>query len=475
MSGRRGGGSIAGALGAVAFVLAMGFIDAGRAAWRVEEVLRAALSEVRDRHVRPTTGPELFRATIRRYRDDVAPRLSVTDRDRAVVVACGERSVTLPLPASIDNEAAARFEEALPVLRECTDGGSLKDHGGDAVSLLLGELFSSLDSGSFYLSRPYVGYRKKLRNLKGDAGLDLRRRAGRIEIGEVVAGGAASRAGLKEGDGVEGIDGKPVDDMALWDVLLRLRGEPGTSVTLRVRRAGRPGPEDLPLALEIPKRPEAALDDLGDGIAHVRLPLIDESAGRVLDQAARLRSGDAGGGLKGLLLDLRDCNGGLYGSIVPVAGRFLETGDVIVSIGRPAAGKTGGKSGEDGSAAAAVDRRAVRIDAPVVVLVNGRTASAGEAVARALKAKGRAVIAGVPTMGKGYTMTLVPFAGGSAALVAESTMIALDGVEIEGHPLAPDVIVKDEPGAGDVPLARGLELLRERVRRAGSAGQGTAR
>jgi carboxyl-terminal processing protease len=268
----------------------------------------------------------------------------------------------------------------------------------------------------------------------GGVGVEIDVRDGWLTVTAVFPGGPAERAGVQIGDRFVSIDGYRARDMPIEEAVRRMRGEPGTEVRVALRRE-----EDGP-AIEASMRREIISVDavegevLADRHLYVRLRVFQETTTReladVLD-AAVLATRDKGG-IRGILLDLRDNPGGLLDQAVSVADEFLKSG-VIVS--------TRGRGGRELSVASARDG-GTRPPWPMVVLVNGYTASAAEIVAGALSDHGRALIVGTRTFGKGSVQNIIELPDASALKITIARYYTPNGRSIQAEGIEPDVAIE---------------------------------
>lgn len=268
----------------------------------------------------------------------------------------------------------------------------------------------------------------------GGIGVEIAVEDGWLTVLSVFEGGPADEAGLEAGDRFLAIKGRRARDMRIEDAIERMRGEPGTQVHVTIRRKGEA--KDLPLVLTRRIIHVDAVEGrlLSDGIAYVRVKAFQENTTRdlrrVLDEAvSRARSA---GGVRGVLIDLRDNAGGLLDEAVLMSDEFLGDGVIVSTRGR------GGKLLSQATAHA----RGTRPDWPMVVLVNGYTASAAEIVAGALRDQHRAVIVGTRTFGKGSVQNIIELPDGSALKLTVARYYTPSGRSIQAEGIAPDMVVQ---------------------------------
>lgn len=284
----------------------------------------------------------------------------------------------------------------------------------------------------------------RLRGAYGGIGATLRRSPDGDIILAPQPNSPAAQAGLITGDVLQAIDGLPLGEADTVDaVAARLRGEIGTSVHLTVERPSGPS-FDVTLEREKIEVPSVTWRMETPNIGYVQLSGFSE---RTDDELTDALEGLRQAGAMGLVLDLRDNRGGLLESAVAVAGRFLRRGDVVLyQAGR-------------------VDERRFAVEGsgdlamPMIVLVNGGTASAAEIVAGAFQDHGRALLLGQPTFGKGSVQEIYDLSDGSSLHVTTAIWMTPDRHRIDNRGLTPDVLVPAGDGLGDEPLSQAVDYL----------------
>ncbi|MEO0997396.1 MAG: S41 family peptidase [Pseudomonadota bacterium] len=276
----------------------------------------------------------------------------------------------------------------------------------------------------------------------------------------------AQRAGILPGDVILSIDGFPVDAEPLTDAINRMRGKPGSRVTLAVLRDGIAEPLTFNLTRAYVRVVSARETLLEPDYGYVRVSQFSETTARDLRKALKRLRGVNDGPLQGLVLDLRNNPGGVLDAAVQVSDHFLEDGVIVSANGR-----------SDHSRFTHTARRGDLLDgAELVVLVNEGSASASEIVAGALQDQGRATIVGTTTFGKGSVQTVMPLSDGNAVKLTTSRYYTPSGVSIHGTGIRPDfeVLPGDDPLdyalgrlsgvpdiAADAQLERALELVKQ--------------
>jgi carboxyl-terminal processing protease len=295
-------------------------------------------------------------------------------------------------------------------------------------------MLSSLDPHSSYLNADQ--YREMQVQTDGKfagIGAEVTQKAGRTEIVTPIDDTPAARAGLKPGDVILRIGTTPTSELTLTDVAQQLRGQPDTDVTLTIQR-GSGQPFDITLTRKVVQINPVKSRMAADGVGYARIAQFNAETDKDLRAALDELSRQAGGHLKGLVLDLRNDPGGLLSQAVAVAGDFLDGGAVVSTHGR--------RQEDDHSyeAKAGGDRLP---GVPIVVLINGGTASAAEIVAGALQDRHRAVLLGTTSFGKGSVQTIIPLGAGEGAMrLTTARYYTPSGRSIQGKGIEPDIVVE---------------------------------
>ncbi len=267
----------------------------------------------------------------------------------------------------------------------------------------------------------------------GGVGIEIDVHDGWLEVVRVMPSGSALRAGIQPGDRFLAIDGVPARDLSIDEAITRMRGEPGTQVRVTLRRRGAEQAIEAVLTRQIIDVPAVDGRVLDDRIVYVTLRAFQENTAdelrQVLDQAVEHTAGK--GGVRGVLLDLRDNPGGLLSSAVLVADEFLSDGVIVSTRGR------GGKLLRESRASKA----GTRPNWPMVVLVNGYSASAAEILAGALHDQHRAVLVGTRTFGKGSVQNVIDLPDGSALKLTTALYFTPNGTSIQARGIEPDVLI----------------------------------
>jgi carboxyl-terminal processing protease len=342
----------------------------------------------------------------------------------------------MPAPATLPWEEARLFAEVYErIKREYVD--AVDDH--ELMEKAVRGMVAALDPHSAFLdSEEFEEIRLSTMGSYPGVGIEVVAEDAGVKVLRPIEGSPAEAAGMLSGDFIVKIDGADVGaDLA--GAINRMRGPAGSSVRLTVRRPGHAELLNFSLRRAKVEVRSVAQQDLEPGYGYVRISGFSETtADDVAHALARLKR-DNPHGLKGLVLDLRNNPGGVLEASVAVADAFLDHGLIVSADGRTA------------------DSR-FRMDAtpgdliggaPMIVLVNGGSASAAEILAGALKDHGRAELIGHKTYGKGSVQTVMPLSHGGALKLTTSLYFTPSGASIHEKGILPDVIIDgpDEPAA----------------------------
>lgn len=262
---------------------------------------------------------------------------------------------------------------------------------------------------------------------------------GELVILEVLPGAPSARAGIRAGDLVVEVDDESIVGLDIVEIVGRIRGAEGTRVTLTVRRSGVEDPIRVEILRERVQLVTAEHDLLAPGIGYLSIKEFNARAPEAV--AGALRALDAAI-LDGLVLDLRDNPGGLVTSVRAVGSQFIGEGILFTQVGRGEEDREY-RSSEDGLAT----------EIPLVVLINGGSASGSEILAGAVRDHRRGILIGTPTFGKGSVQELRELSDGSGLRVTVAHWFTPDGRQIQGEGLMPDIEVR----VTDQELAAGLD------------------
>ena len=306
------------------------------------------------------------------------------------------------------------------------------DH--DLIENALNGMLTGLDPHSSYMNpKAFNDMQAETRGRFGGLGLEVTQENGVIKVVSPIDDTPASRAGIKPGDLIVLLDGKSVQGMSLNEAVDQMRGNPGTSIKLTIKREGVEKPVEVTLTREI-IHTKVVRQRLFNDVGYIRLTSFDEQASSALRQAVRSLQQQEGDRLRGYVLDLRNNPGGLLDQAVAVANEFLDSGEIVSTRGRHA---------DDAQSWFARPSRDVLGGAPMVVLINSGSASASEIVAGALQDDHRAVLLGTRSFGKGSVQTVIPLEGDGAIRLTTARYYTPSGRSIQGVGITPDVEVHE--------------------------------
>lgn len=293
-------------------------------------------------------------------------------------------------------------------------------------------MLAELDPHSEYLdAEAFSQTEEELNNEFSGVGIQVEQRGGQVVVISPIADSPAERAGLRRGDRLVAVDGRPLPEPSIERAVRLIRGEPGTSLRLTVFRPA----QDRELTFEL-RRERIRLQSVrnaaraADGIGYLQITQFSERTGE--EFAAALRELE-GPGLRALVLDLRNNPGGLLEAAVEVCGEFFGPDELIAY--------TQGRAADSREEFRADGRHPDR-DYPIAVLVNGGTASAAEIVAGALRDTSRAVVVGERTFGKGSVQSIIETRAGEGLRLTTSRYFTPSGVMIHERGIEPHVVLE---------------------------------
>ena len=273
----------------------------------------------------------------------------------------------------------------------------------------------------------------------GGLGIEITLRDDILTVVSPIEGTPAYRVGLHTGDRILKIDGIATKDMQLADAVKRMRGKPGSKVTVTIAREGWTEPQDFAIVREQIHIQSVRSQELEDGIEYIRLRQFQEQTASDLDQTLERAEKS---GLKGVVLDLRNNPGGLLTSAVEVTEKFIDDGKLVVY--------TEGRIRNQNMRFKAHAKHPL-LGVPMVVMVNQGSASASEIVAGALQDWGRAIVLGTQSFGKGSVQTIIPLSDGSGLRLTTAKYYTPKGRSIHGKGITPDIVVEPPKVAAAAP------------------------
>ena len=292
-------------------------------------------------------------------------------------------------------------------------------------------MLSGLDPHSVFLEeKAYDSLQENTQGEFSGLGIEIGQDRGYITIIAPIDGSPAEAAGLEAGDVILKIDGESIRDLPVDRSVDLMRGPTGSEVLLTIGRRGTQDPFDVTVIRDIIKVPSVRSRELMKGYLWLRAAQFQKDTGN--EAIAVLQEALAEGDLKGVVLDLRNNPGGVLGASVDMAGALLDGGLVVYTEGRhPQAAERFEASPGD-----------MLDDLPIVVLINGGSASASEIVAGALQDHGRALILGTKTFGKGSVQTVMPLGDGRAVKLTTARYYTPNGRSIQAEGIVPDIVIE---------------------------------
>jgi carboxyl-terminal processing protease len=307
----------------------------------------------------------------------------------------------------------------------------------ELIQAAINGMLSSLDPHSSYLPPDdFDDMRVQTRGAFGGLGIEVTQENGFVKVVSPIEGTPAERAGIQPGDFITHVDGETVLGLTLNDAVDLMRGPVGSEITITVTREGTAEPFDVVITRETITI-SAVRSRLEDNAVILRVTTFNEQTfPNLRDQLAE--QVEAAGGMEnvaGFILDLRNNPGGLLDQAISVTDAFLESGEIVSTRGRD-------------------PRDSERYNAtpgdlaegkPIVVLINGGSASASEIVAGALQDQRRAMVVGTQSFGKGSVQTIMPVQGEGAMRLTTARYYTPSGRSIQALGVSPDVIVEQRP------------------------------
>jgi len=437
MRGKKGGGVVA--LAALAAILST--TPDAHAGWNVVEAQRTVaygLTAIVERHLQPVSAATVALDAMRGLAD-IDPQFAVILQGGRVRLSNADRVVAdYPAPAADDVESWARL-----VISVALDAGELSPLVRDAEAERLYRAVFEGALGTADLYSRYAGAaeardNRGSRNGFGGIGIRFELIEGEARIIDVVEDTPAARAGLQAEDVIVLIDGKPVRGLERGEISARLRGAVASALIVTLRRGGETVEAKVQRSLIVPKTVTQTIDG---GIAIYRISSFNQRTASTLETKLRETRETLGARLKGVVLDLRGNPGGLLDKAVAVADLFIADGTIISTRGRnPAADAV--LTARPGDLAE---------DLPVVVLIDGRSASSAEILASALQDSGRAVVVGTNSYGKGTVQTVIRLPNDGEITLTWSRFHAPSGYALHGLGVFPALCTSP----GQAPSERG--------------------
>ncbi len=291
-------------------------------------------------------------------------------------------------------------------------------------------MLASLDPHSSYLDpKSFQDMRVQTKGEFGGLGIEVTMENGLVKVVSPIDDTPAFRAGVQAGDLISHLDGEPVLGLTLAEAVEKMRGPVNTDLVLTIRRDNKE-PFDVTITRDI-ITVQSVRSRFEHDVGYLRITSFNEQTSPGLEQAIEQIAKEANGKLKGYVLDLRNNPGGLLDQAIAVSDAFLDHGEIVSTRGRHPddAQRYNAREGD------------LTGGLPIVVLINGGSASASEIVAGALQDHGRAIIMGTKSFGKGSVQTIIPLSGNGAMRLTTSRYYTPSGRSIQATGIEPDIVV----------------------------------
>jgi carboxyl-terminal processing protease len=322
----------------------------------------------------------------------------------------------------------------------------------DVIENAISGMLTGLDPHSAYLNqRSFRDMQVQTRGEFGGLGIEVTQEDGFVKVISPIDDTPAARAGVRAGDLITHLNGNSVRGLTLQEAVDQMRGERGSQIRITIRREGAERPIELTITRDV-IRPQVVRFRLdGNDVGYIRISSFNEQTERALRQAVQALRAQAGGNLRGLVLDLRNNPGGLLDQAIQVADDFLDRGEIVSTRTRRAddSQRWNARPGD------------IAQGLPIVILINDGSASASEIVAGALQDHRRAVVLGVRSFGKGSVQTVIPLQGNGAIRLTTALYYTPSGRSIQATGIEPDIeVLAARPDPAARPRDREADLRR---------------
>jgi carboxyl-terminal processing protease len=344
-----------------------------------------------------------------------------------------------PQATTTATESARQLELLGKILELVRSNYVDKPDDGKLLTAAINGVLATLDPHSSYMdAKSYRNMQAATSGQFGGLGMQVNMEDGLLKVVSPIDDTPAAKAGVLAGDVITQVDGTPIKGLDLNQAVEKMRGAPGTQVRLEIVRKDQAEPLDLTLTREIIKVSTVRQQAEGDDVGYIRLTQFTGHAADEIKQAVEILSAKIPPDrLKGYILDLRNNPGGLLDQAVRVAGAFLTSGEIVSVRGRDP-GQVHRFNAAPGDL---IDGK------PLIVLINGGSASASEIVAGALQDQKRATIIGSRTFGKASVQTIIPLGKDNGALrLTTARYFTPSGRSLQAQGIAPDIeVLQDVP------------------------------
>lgn len=311
---------------------------------------------------------------------------------------------------------------------------------GQLIEDAINGMLQSLDPHSSYVNpEDWLRLQEQTSGRYVGVGMEVTQEEGYVKVVSPIDGTPAKEAGIESGDYITEINGETVLGLSLTEAVNKIRGKAGESVTITIARADEEPSEITLIRREVNR--EVVTYEIKDGVPYIRISQFNEKAAPGLEGAITELRRQIGGELPGLVLDVRTNPGGLLDQSIKVSSAFLDGGEVV---------STRGRNGANLESYDAAPGQLLR-DVPVIVLIDEASASASEIVAGAIQDRGRGLVLGMTSFGKGSVQSLIPLRGGRDGALRLTTQryYTPAGRSIQGTGIDPDLYVSSIPDDGE--------------------------
>jgi len=313
----------------------------------------------------------------------------------------------------------------------------------DLIEAAINGMLTSLDPHSSYLSPDDADdMRVQTRGEFGGLGIEVTQEEGFVKVVSPIDDTPADAAGMEAGDFITHVDGESVLGLTLDEAVEKMRGPVGSEIVITVVREGEPEPFDVTIVRDTIKLTAVRSRNVGDSVV-LRVTTFNDQTTPNLIEGFNKQVEELGGmeNVNGIVLDLRNNPGGLLTQAIKVSDEFLEKGEIV---------STRGRNPEDGERYNAQPGDLAE-GKPIVVLINGGSASASEIVAGALQDHRRAIVVGTKSFGKGSVQTVMPLRGDGAMRLTTARYYTPSGRSIQALGVSPDIVVEQPRRAAETP------------------------
>ena len=384
--------------------------------------------------------------TIGRRKKRVLAGLVIVVSTLVIFIAIGSQRRSAAEAKGNDFESIELFTDVMAIIKKSyVEEVDTKKLVYGAINGML----SSLDPHSSFMSpETYKEMRIETKGAFGGLGIEITIKDSILTVISPIEDTPAFKAGIKSGDQIFKIDDKFTKDLNINDAVKRMRGLKGTKVILTIMREGFEKPKEFELTRDIIQVKSVRSRMLDNGFGYVRIAQFQEKTDEDLAKALKALQDEAKGTLSGLVLDLRNDPGGLLDQAVRVADHFVEEGLIVYTEGRE----------KDSKMQFSAKKGGKEPNYPIVILINGGSASASEIVAGALQDHKRAIVMGTQSFGKGSVQTIIPLSDDSGLRLTTARYFTPKGRSIQAKGITPDIVVERLELPKDAPKIDGLHL-----------------